>query len=100
MQTIKEHEADSYYKTPVILIANKIDLKKKTVTKKDGEEFAQKEGFSYFEVSAKTGEGVDFAIRELVIKVMKNAANKSKLGENKKLKMDDSDIKKKNKCCG
>ena len=59
MQTIKEHEADSYYKTPVILIANKIDLKKKTVTKKDGEEFAQKEGFSYFEVSAKTGEGVD-----------------------------------------
>ena len=100
MQTIKEHEADSYYKTPVILIANKIDLKKKTVTKKDGEEFAQKEGFSYFEVSAKTGEGVDIAIRELVIKVMKNAANKSKLGENKKLKLDDSDIKKKSKCCG
>ena len=100
MQTIKDHEADSYYKTPVILIANKIDLKKKTVSKKDGEEFAQKEGYSYFEVSAKTGEGVDNAIRELVIKVMKNAANRSKLGENKKLKMDDSDIKKKSKCCG
>ena len=78
----------------------KLIYKKKTVTKKDGEEFAQKEGFNFYEVSAKTGEGVDYAIRELVIKVMKNVANRNKMGENKKLKLDDSDVRKKNKCCG
>ena len=42
-----------------ILVANKIDLtNQRIISKEDGLEIAKKYGLQYFEVSAKTGEGV------------------------------------------
>ena len=44
--------------TTIILCANKIDLTTREVQRSEGEQFAKKEGFSFFEVSAKTNENV------------------------------------------
>ena len=72
---------------PVILIGNKIDLPKRVIDKETALNFAKEQNFDYFETSAKTGEGVDNAIRELVKKVMayiskKNGTDNLKLNEN------------------
>jgi Ras-related protein Rab-6A len=42
----------------LVLCGNKIDLEEREVKKEDGEALAQKEGISFFEVSAKTGDGI------------------------------------------
>ena len=42
----------------LVLCGNKIDLEKREVTKEEGEALAQKEKITFFEVSAKTGEGI------------------------------------------
>ena len=44
--------------TTIILCGNKIDLTTREVQSYEGQQFAQKEGLSFFEVSAKTGENV------------------------------------------
>ena len=48
----------SIEKTTIILCGNKIDLTTREVQKNDGEKYAEKEGISFFEVSAKTNENV------------------------------------------
>ena len=57
-------------KVPIILIGNKIDIPKRKIDKEIAKDFARKSNYEYFETSAKTGEGVDNAIKELVKKVM------------------------------
>ena len=42
----------------IILCGNKVDLTTREVQSYEGQQFAQKEGLSFFEVSAKTGENV------------------------------------------
>ena len=42
----------------LVLCGNKIDLSNREVTKEEGEALAQKEGISFFEVSAKTDENI------------------------------------------
>ena len=42
----------------LILCGNKIDFSERKVEKEEGEALAQKEGISFFEVSAKTLEGI------------------------------------------
>ena len=42
----------------LVLCGNKIDLAEREVKKEEGEALAQKEGIAFFEVSAKTGEGI------------------------------------------
>ena len=44
--------------TTLVLCGNKIDLSDREVKKEDGEALAQKEGISFFEVSAKTGDNI------------------------------------------
>ena len=44
--------------TTLVLCGNKIDLSEREVKKEDGEALAQKEGISFFEVSAKTGDNI------------------------------------------
>ena len=51
-----------------VLVANKTD-KTRAVTNAEGEEFAQQHGIIYAEVSAKTGEGIDEMISNLVREV-------------------------------
>ena len=44
--------------TTIVLCGNKIDLTTREVQSYEGQQFAQKEGLSFFEVSAKTNENV------------------------------------------
>ena len=79
---------------PIIIIGNKIDIPKRVIDKETAMNFAKEQNFDYYETSAKTGEGVDNAIRELVKKVMayitkKNGRDNLKLIESGK----------KRKCC-
>ena len=79
---------------PIIIIGNKIDIPKRVIDKETAMNFAKEQNFDYYETSAKTGEGVDNAIRELVKKVMayitkKNGRDNLKLIESSK----------KRKCC-
>ncbi len=80
---------------PIVIFGNKIDLQKREVTKKEATDFAEKNNFEYYETSAKTGEGVDNAIKELAKKVM-NSIGKKKGRENLRLSTDN---KKSGKCC-
>ena len=79
---------------PIIIIGNKIDLPNREVTKQEASDYSREHKFHYYETSAKTGEGIDLAIRELVKKVMnggkKNGNNNIQLSQTKK---------KSGKCC-
>ena len=48
----------SIEKATLVLCGNKIDLEHREVKKEEGEALAQKEGIAFFEVSAKTGDGI------------------------------------------
>ena len=79
---------------PIILIGNKIYLPKRVIDKETALNFAKEQNLEYYETSAKTGEGIDNAIKELVKKVMvyinkKNGTDNLKLNENSS----------KRKCC-
>ena len=50
-------------KKALILIGNKIDVDKREVTLKEGEEMAKKYNMKYFETSAKEGDGIDEAFQ-------------------------------------
>ena len=53
----------------VALVANKVDLPNREVSREAGESLAQERGLLYFEVSAKSGEGVRAAFLELMDKI-------------------------------
>ena len=55
---------------PAIILGNKIDLQHREVSKEDAENFAKINNYDYYEVSAKTGEGIDESIKILIQKVM------------------------------
>jgi small GTP-binding protein len=57
MESIQENALEA---VRIVLIGNKIDLER-AVSKDEGNELAQEFGISYFETSAKTGEGIDEA---------------------------------------
>ena len=52
--------------TTLVLCGNKIDLTTREVEKSEGEQFAQKEGISFFEVSAKTAENIKFMFYSVI----------------------------------
>ena len=52
--------------TTLVLCGNKIDLTTREVEECEGEEFAQKEGISFFEVSAKTDENIKFMFYSVI----------------------------------
>ena len=82
-------------KVPIILIGNKIDISNRKIDKEIAKDFARKHNCEYFETSAKTGEGVDNAIKELVKKVMN--IGEGRLGkDNLKLNKSESSGR---KCC-
>ena len=61
-------------KIPVLLVGNKIDLPRK-VTKEAALEYAKKNGFLYFECSAKTGAGVNQSFKNLATEIYKKVEN-------------------------
>lgn len=62
---------------PFVLVATKVDDEPgRIVTRTDGEELAANWGCGYVEVSAKTGEGVEEVVLELVRKLRVKSASK------------------------
>ena len=56
---------------PVVIVGNKIDMEEsREIKKEDAEIFANNNNYTYYETSAKTGEGVDNSIRELVTQII------------------------------
>ena len=62
----------------VMLVGNKCDLPTREVTKEDAENYARKKGFSYMEVSAKTGLNVKSAFTTIVTEIHKIVTKSSK----------------------
>jgi small GTP-binding protein len=63
---------------PLMLVANKVDLKdSRVVTSEEGEEYAKKNGFTYVESSALTGENVEEAYVNLCRKMIEDSKNSS-----------------------
>ena len=94
IESMNSHLYDDIDSIPVIIIGNKIDLPKRIVTKEIAEQYAKEKNYNYYETSAKTGDGIDIAIRELARKVINNGGKK-----NGKDNLRLSKVEKKSKCC-
>ena len=103
LKELKESKKlDSLY---IVIVGNKIDLEnKRVVTREEGEKYAEKNNINYFEVSAKTGEGIEDMFNDItkgtIDKIFKenqdNIEDKNQIYaylDNKK------SFKKKKKCC-
>ena len=76
----KVEEAKDPKSFPFVIMANKIDLQnkgKKTVSKEQAKEFADKYNFPIFETSAITGAGVEEAFQHLIQTVYDSNQGKS-----------------------
>jgi len=76
LESIKDH-IDSEL---IVIIGNKIDLPKRVIDKKTVEDFLAEQKLDYFETSAKTGEGIEHAIKELVKKILVSDGKKDGKG--------------------
>ena len=71
--------------TTLVLCGNKIDIENREVTKEEGEALAQKEGLTFFETSAKTGDGIKNMFYNAVSDLPVFAENNNKEGLLKEL---------------
>ena len=103
INSIKSNLGEKNIFIPIIIIGNKIDMEgMRDITKEDASKFAKENNYKYFETSAKTGEGVDEAIRELVKQILENSdKNDSAKGERKSVKIEENkgNTEKKKGCC-
>ena len=106
ISSIKTNMQSQKINMPVVIMGNKIDLTDdREIKTEDAEKFAEENQYKYFETSAKTGEGIDDGVRELVNQVL-NDSNKDNEQENYardsvQLKKDTgkNDKEKKKGCC-
>ena len=99
----QNNKIDSMY---LVIVANKIDLiNKRVVTKEEAEKYAEKNNISYFEVSAKTGEGVHEMFNNItkgtIDKIFNESQNQSILEDRKQIfsYLDDTTLIKKDRHC-
>ena len=103
MNSIETNLGDKKIFIPIIIVGNKLDMEDmRDITKEDASKFAKENNYKYFETSAKTGEGVDDAFRDLVNQILeksdkfeeeRNERNSVKINENQE------DNPKKKGCC-
>ena len=91
---------------PLIIVGNKVDMEEsREISKEDAEKFASENHYKYYETSAKTGDGVDEAIRELVNQILKQdgEVDEQKIEARKSVQIksttNDNLIEKKKGCC-
>ena len=103
LDSIKTYFGEKSMTIPIIIVGNKIDLEdERDVEKNDAIKFANEYRYKYFEVSAKTGEGVDDAISELIKQILSKKDNNVEVtGERKSIKIQNikGSNQNKNKCC-
>ena len=108
INSIKQNMENKNIIIPVIIIGNKVDMEDmREISNENAENFAKENNYKYFETSAKTGEGIDNAVRELVNQVLNH--NNNNLDEQKESrknsiqlndkKKEKKEKKKKKKCC-
>ena len=78
--------------TSLVLCGNKIDLNNIEVKKEEAESLAQKEGISFFEVSAKTGENIKNMFYNVVAELPTFAENKDNKEKIVKELMQENDV--------
>ena len=104
LNEIKENnKIDSMY---AVIVANKIDLVgERVISRDEAEKYAEKNNISYFEVSAKTGEGVAEMFNNItkgtIDKIFNESQNQSILEDRKQIfsYLDDTTVMKKDKHC-
>ena len=103
INSIKKNMEGNNVFIPLIIIGNKIDMEdSREIQKEDAQKFSTENKYKYFETSAKTGEGVDDAIRDLVIQVLSSKqANEGKDEGRKSVQIKAGNIQgeKKKGCC-
>ena len=103
INSIKSNLGEKNIFIPIIIIGNKIDMEDmRDITKEDASKFAKENNYKYFETSAKTGQGVDEAIRDLVNQILENSdKNDAAKGERKSVKIEENkgNTEKKKGCC-
>ena len=85
----------------VILLANKIDLQDRKISKEEGEALAKEFNCPYFETSAKTGENIDEAFLTLA-RIVKEKKEKEPTQDSQTLKVTsdpNSNSSSKSQCC-
>ena len=106
ISSIKKNMETKNIFLPLIIVGNKVDMEdSREISKEDAENFAKENNYKYFETSAKTGEGVDEAIRELVTLVLNQNGeiDEQKIEARKSVQIkndiNDSSEEKKKGCC-
>ena len=104
INSIKTNLGEKNIIIPIIIVGNKLDKEDmRDITREEAEKFAKENKYKYFETSAKTGEGVDDAIRDLVIQVLEKSEQfEEERNERKSIKINseqpEDNVKKKG-CC-
>ena len=104
INSIKTNLGEKNIIIPIIIVGNKLDMKDiGDITREEAEKFAKENKYKYFETSAKTGEGVDDAIRDLVNQVLEKSEQfEEERNERKSIKINseqpEDNVKKKG-CC-
>jgi small GTP-binding protein len=76
INSIKANMENKNIFIPVIIIGNKTDMEEsREIMTEDAEKFAEENKYKYFETSAKTGEGIDKAIRDLINQILNQSEN-------------------------
>ena len=103
INSIKKNMEGNNVFIPLIIIGNKIDMEdSREIQKEDAQKFSTENKYKYFETSAKTGEGVDDAIRDLVIQVLSSKQANEGKDEGRKsvqIKAGNNQGEKKKGCC-
>ena len=104
INSIKTNLGEKNIIIPIIIVGNKLDMEDmRDITREEAEKFAKENKYKYFETSAKTGEGVDDAIRDLVNQVLEKSEQfEEERNERKSIKINsdqpEDNVKKKG-CC-
>ena len=100
INTLKINVGDNANSIPIIIVGNKIDKEdEREIEKNDALKFADDNKYKYFETSAKTGEGVDDAFREMAKQILIYQSQFKEERETIKINNDKKDDKNKKGCC-
>ena len=103
INSIKKNIEGNNIFIPLIIVGNKIDMEDAREIQKDvAEKFASQNKYKYFETSAKTGEGVDDAVRDIVTQVLsakQSNDNKDEGRSSVQIKAEQKGGEKKKGCC-
>ena len=103
ISSIKSNLGEKNIIIPIIIIGNKIDMDDmRDINKEEADKFAKENDYKYFEASAKTGEGVDEAFREIVNQILDNSDKLEEIKEERKsikIQEEPNNKQKKKNCC-